>query len=54
MTSDQKAALQFLENAITAPRQKGRIKAIRKEFQDYKKTLEPEPWWKRIFRFLKR
>jgi len=50
MTNDQEAALQFLEMAIMSPRKKGRIKAIRKEFLDYRKTLYKSPWYKRLLK----
>lgn len=54
MTNDQKAALGWLEEAIMAKRKERRIKEIKQRLIDLKKTLEPVPWWKRVFRFLKR
>lgn len=50
MTNDQKSALDYLEDAIYSPRQKGRLDAIRQAFQDYKLTLYKPPWYKRIFK----
>ena len=49
MTNDQKAAFNYLENAIRARRMKGRIEAIRRELLNYKATLKKIPWWKRFF-----
>jgi len=51
MTPDQIAKLETLENAVFAPRQKGRIDTIRSNFHAYKTAIfeQKEPWYKRFF-----
>ena len=43
--------LDNLARAVDSPREKGRIKNIRKAFAEYTESLNnKQPWWRRVFK----